>query len=186
MPEFDLDAFVAHAERASLPTGSYGCVYELWQDARTRLAYSLLGAVPDDRYEEARAALKEKGVIADLEERPDHLCRHWLDADTCPAGCFEHDERDHGVYDDAPLGETLRDLVGDGDEGELPCEEEPDWDECARFEAEHEAQEREEVRLALKEATARVARLERHMRSQQAALAALAALGLATVVHLLG
>lgn len=91
MPNFDLNAVVAHVEKASLPEGNYGCVYELWQEARNIQAYGLLGHVPDAHYDETVTALKNKGVIVELDERPDELCQHWLDESTCPCGCFERE-----------------------------------------------------------------------------------------------
>ena len=91
MTDFNLADTVSRIDREAQPTGSYGCVYELWQEARNREAYDLLGPVPDAHYEETVAALKDKGVIVDLGERPDNLCIHWLDERTCPCGCFEGD-----------------------------------------------------------------------------------------------
>ena len=89
MSDFDLAATVAHVDAAAQPKGNFGCVYELWQEARNREAYGLLDSVPDAHYDETVAALKDKGVIVELDERPEGLCVHWLDENTCPCGCFE-------------------------------------------------------------------------------------------------
>ena len=89
MSNFDPTAIVAYVDANSMPEGSFGCVYELWQQARNDKAYSLLGHVPDEHFDATVEALKEKGVIVEIEARPEGLCKHWLDANTCPCGCFE-------------------------------------------------------------------------------------------------
>ena len=89
MTDFNLADTVARIDRDAQPKGSYGCVYELWQQDRNREAYALLDNVPDAHRDEVQTALKEQGVIVDLDMRPDDLCVHWLDENTCPCGCFE-------------------------------------------------------------------------------------------------
>ena len=89
MTNFNLDAFVASADQASMPKGNFGCVHELWQQERNRLAHDLIAAhVPAHLLDAAEQALRAKGIIADAEiEVDDTTCRHGLDPDTCPAGC---------------------------------------------------------------------------------------------------
>lgn len=91
MTDFNLDAVVAYADEASSPTGHFGCVHELWQQERNRLAHNLIAAqVPAHLLDAAEQALRVKGIIEDAQiEVDDTTCCHGLDPDTCPCGCFE-------------------------------------------------------------------------------------------------
>ena len=92
MTDFDMNAFIATADEASTPSGSYGLVYETWQNDKSGIALDLIKRlVPADRQDEAEAALRAKGIICDLwVPGPDECC-HGLDAMTYPCGCFEGD-----------------------------------------------------------------------------------------------
>ncbi len=116
MSDFDIAATVAYVDANGQAKGNYGCVYELWQQARNAEAYDLLGHVPAEHFDATVEALKAKGVIVEIEERPDGLCQHWLDADTCPCGCFEGDEPE-------PVEE---DWSNWSDNDDLDAPEEPD------------------------------------------------------------
>ena len=89
MTDFDLDAFVAHAETAAEPKGNFGAVFELYQEQKNQNALGLLAGVPDEHYDAAEAALKARGITQEIGEPEEGLCKHWLDANTCPCGCFE-------------------------------------------------------------------------------------------------
>ena len=90
MTQFDLTAFVAHADTASMPTHSHGLVYETWQQDRTDRAKELIARlVPEDQHAAAETALRAKGIIEDDWVRGEGECIHGLDANTCPCGCLE-------------------------------------------------------------------------------------------------
>ncbi len=90
MTQFDLTAFIAHADTASMPTRSHGLVYETWQQDRTDRARGLIARlVPADQQEAAETALRAKGIIEDDWMPGEDQCIHGLDALTCPCGCFE-------------------------------------------------------------------------------------------------
>ncbi len=118
MSDFDIAATVAYVDANAQPKGRYGSVYELWQQARNREAYALLGHVPDEHFDATVKALKDKGVIIESERPPEGLCQHWLDADTCPCGCFEGDALDDAACREARARVTVTD--------DLDAPEEPD------------------------------------------------------------
>ena len=118
MSDFDLAATVAYVDANAQAKGNYGCVYELWQQARNAEAYALLGHVPDEHFDATVEALKDKGVIVEIETPEDGLCKHWLDANTCPCGCFEGEEP-------APVIEDNGDRLDPNDD-DLDAPEEPD------------------------------------------------------------
>ncbi len=90
MTNFDMNAFIESADAASKPTGSYGLVYETWQNERSNNAFALIRSdVPPALQDHAEVALREKGIIQDAYEPEDGTCGHGLDEMNCPGGCFE-------------------------------------------------------------------------------------------------
>lgn len=183
MSNFDLAATVAHVDAAAQPKGNFGCVYELWQEARNREAYGLLGSVPDAHYDETVAALKDKGVIVELDERPEGLCVHWLDAMTCPRGCFENDEPepDWNEMDDRELDPAEESDIDD--KAEEGADDEADWDMIVRMERDRLETAYIEVESHLTWANAKRHRLGREL---QITRVAVAAMGLLAVIGWIG
>lgn len=95
-PAFDLDTTLAAVKQAAArATGSHGLVYELWRrDYERQLEQQVPVLVPPAHHAAVFDALRASGDLTDEDAPTDDawtsgLCRHFLDADTCPCGCFE-------------------------------------------------------------------------------------------------
>jgi len=91
---FDMQTTLTEVRAAAFSRtgGSYGLVYELWQQAFDHnLAVEVAARVPQAHQEAVLARLHDNGDIAPPEVfgRGEDECCHFLDAQTCPAGCFE-------------------------------------------------------------------------------------------------
>ena len=93
--DLDITAEAKRLAKEGEPTGGYGCVYELWQQAYDLNLRDLLGSpkYSDEQAEALKAELIRIGALTaddtDMYERDENTCIHFLDARTCPMGCFE-------------------------------------------------------------------------------------------------
>ncbi|MDO5758177.1 MAG: hypothetical protein Q4P24_11820 [Rhodobacterales bacterium] len=135
MTQFDLNAFVAHADTASMPTHSHGLVYEPWQQERTDKARDLIAAlVPADQQDAAEAALRAKCIIEDDWMPGEGECMHGLDASTCPCGCFEHEvslaDMEDGAFPEWVEAELA--ALEEDHQADLAAQEEQEAERAAR------------------------------------------------------
>jgi hypothetical protein len=93
MTAFNAEAIAKDIAQRCQPTGSYGCVFELWMDAYDRNTRLELAGVPEEHEEAVKAHLIKLGAMHpdDMEDNraEEGLCIHYLDERTCPCGCFE-------------------------------------------------------------------------------------------------
>jgi len=92
-PILDIQAEVSRLADECAPSGGYGSVYDLWQQAYDRNLRSALFCYPEEQADKIEQELIRKGILmeedAEMYERDDATCIHFLDAQTCPMGCFE-------------------------------------------------------------------------------------------------
>ncbi|ACD21607.1 hypothetical protein [Paraburkholderia phytofirmans] len=105
------------AEIADAANKGCGLVYELFASNFSAAVDRNIGTIEPEYREQAMQIAREHGYMTPEESdamwaemRSDGYCSHGLDAQTCPCGCFEHDD---GYYD-----EPMQDLaeLGYGDE----------------------------------------------------------------------
>lgn len=90
------------ARHSEASNGSVG-VYELSQINRNTICETEVAKLPADLQAEALAALKKEGYYEEVAAPSPGECMHYLTAETCPWGCFEHDHHpdDEYTFEDA-------------------------------------------------------------------------------------
>lgn len=90
---FNVEQVAQDIVQRCMPTSNYGLVYELWMNAFDDNSRQALADVPEEHKDAVKERLIELGALhpEDIEDTrvEDGLCIHYLDAQTCPCGCFE-------------------------------------------------------------------------------------------------